>query len=277
MPGKTGRVRRWIDELILELTTDSDKSKAPNPVRPAATLLPPASSHSSISRQESLVKPVTVVRNPSRKRMPLVADDFRTRQAAKAVDRSKKAVVHVFEDVRLGRSIEVSRLTPIVALLSKEVEQNANALLEVLRLKNKSEYTYLHSVAVSTMMLLLARAMGYAGNELSELGLAGLLHDIGKMGVPSRILDKPDRLTDIEFASIRSHPTLGHELLLNVPNLPEVARNVCLFHHEKIDGSGYPFGRTKNEISVAARMGAICDVYNALTWDRAYNTPSWRG
>ncbi len=92
------------------------------------------------------------------------------------------------------------------------------------------------------------------------------------MGVPDEILSKPGRLTDQEFETIRSHPAHGHEMLSGVPGLPSPALDVCLHHHEKMDGSGYPFGHPAEQISMAARLGAICDVYDALTSDRIYKT-----
>lgn len=100
--------------------------------------------------------------------------------------------------------------------------------------------------------------------------MAGLLHDIGKMGVPALVLNKAGKLTDAEFQSVRTHPEHGYQLLSNTPNVGEIALDVCRHHHEKMDGSGYPFGLRADAISLVARLGAICDVYDALTSDRAY-------
>jgi hypothetical protein len=119
-------------------------------------------------------------------------------------------------------------------------------------------------------MVNFARHLGLPDDIVREFGLAGLVHDIGKMDVPSEILNKPGRLTDEEFAIARLHPERGCAILDRAEAIPATAIDVCRHHHEKIDGTGYPFGLKGGEISLAARMGAICDVYDALTSDRAY-------
>jgi hypothetical protein len=119
-------------------------------------------------------------------------------------------------------------------------------------------------------MVNFARHLGLPDDTVRDLGLAGLLHDIGKMDVPPEILNKPGRLSDEEFAIARLHPERGCAILDRADAIPAAAIDVCRHHHEKIDGTGYPFGLKGGEISLAARMGAICDVYDALTSDRVY-------
>src|SRR5690606_14238117 len=141
---------------------------------------------------------------------------------------------------------------------------------DILRLKNKNEYTYLHSVAVCTLMVNAARYMGKSEAETRDYGMAGLLHDLGKMGIPDAILNKSGRLTDAEFEAVRNHPEHGYQVLRGSPNVPAMALDVCRHHHEKIDGTGYPFGLPADAISLVSRLGAVCDVYDALTSDRVY-------
>jgi HD-GYP domain-containing protein (c-di-GMP phosphodiesterase class II) len=106
--------------------------------------------------------------------------------------------------------------------------------------------------------------------DTREAGLAGLLHDIGKMGIDSDVLNKPGKLTDAEFVSVKEHPAAGYKMLLEANGISQVALDVCLHHHEKMDGSGYPDRLKGEEISLFARMGAVCDVYDAITSDRPY-------
>jgi HD-GYP domain-containing protein (c-di-GMP phosphodiesterase class II) len=106
--------------------------------------------------------------------------------------------------------------------------------------------------------------------QVKELGLAGLLHDLGKMAVPDPVLNKPGKLTDEEFAVVRQHAQRGYDLLVENPDAPAIAAEVVLHHHEKYDGTGYPHGLKGEEISLYARMGAICDVYDAITSNRPY-------
>ncbi len=192
------------------------------------------------------------------------------REAVALVSRSKKVMRHVFDGARLGRAVRVSDVLPVVDEIARSVERGPRTLLDVIRLKNSDEYTYFHSVAVCTLMVNLARFMGKSELETKEYGLAGLLHDIGKMGIPEPVLHKAGRLTDAEFELVRTHPEHGFHLLCDTPNISEMALDVCRHHHEKMNGTGYPFGLQSDAISEAARLGAICDVYDALTSDRAY-------
>lgn len=192
------------------------------------------------------------------------------RRAIALVDRAKRNMRRMMEQARLGQAVRTDAVLSIVDEVSASVERNPRTLLGVIRLKSKDEYTYLHSVAVCTLMVNTARFLGKGAAEQRQYGLAGLLHDIGKMGVPDEILNKPGSLTDAEFATVRGHPEFGHRLLSQNPDVPELALDVCLHHHEKLNGTGYPHRLGAEAISEAARLGAICDVYDALTSDRAY-------
>ena len=187
------------------------------------------------------------------------------------INRSAKAMHGVLDDARLGRAIKFETVTRVVDDIVAGVERTPNVMLTVLRMKGKDEYTYFHSVAVCTLMANFARHVGMEESAIRDYGLAGLLHDIGKAGVPEDILNKEGRLTDDEFALVRKHPAHGHAILLDThEDIPTGALEVCRYHHEKMDGTGYPAGLKGNAIPEIARMGAICDVYDALTSDRAY-------
>lgn len=122
------------------------------------------------------------------------------------------------------------------------------------------------------MMVALARQLGLDEARTRSAGLAGLLHDLGKAVMPPLILNKPGKLTEIEFGVIRNHPQDGYDMLLSGQKMDPVVLDVCLHHHEKMDGSGYPKGLKGDEISLLAKMGAVCDVYDAITSNRAYKT-----
>ena len=199
-----------------------------------------------------------------------ITQDEKTAAAVQVVNRSKEAVRGFFDAARLGKAIESSAVVSVVEDVAASIERNRPALLRVLRLKTKDEYTYLHSVAVCALMVNLARQLGLDAETAAEMGTAGLLHDIGKVMVPTEVLNKPGRLTDEEFALAKTHPMEGHQLLMEAGGIPATALDVCQHHHEKMDGTGYPHGLRAEEISLAARMGAICDVYDAVTSDRPY-------
>lgn len=159
---------------------------------------------------------------------------------------------------------------PLVEEISSSVARNESALISLVRLKSKDDYTYMHSVAVCALMIALARELNLSEIQARQAGLAGLLHDVGKAAVSLDVLNKPGALTAEEFALVKRHTVLGHQMLLKASIQDEVALDVCLHHHEKMDGSGYPNGLKREQISIYAKMGAVCDVYDAVTSNRPY-------
>jgi putative nucleotidyltransferase with HDIG domain len=199
-----------------------------------------------------------------------VALDEEVQRAHKLCSRSKAAVVAMFSEVRMGQAIDAGHVVELVEEISASVLRHPNALISLARLKNSDEYTYMHSVAVCALMIALARQLGLAEEQVREAGMAGLLHDIGKMMIPDDILNKPGKLTDSEFDTVRSHPLAGGKILMDSQQVSAMVLDVCLHHHEKVDGSGYPHRLKGDQISLFAKMGAVCDVYDAITSDRPY-------
>ena len=191
-------------------------------------------------------------------------------RAAQVLNRSKVAVMALFGEARLGNAIDSEVCLPIVDEVTSSLARNPSAFVSLARLKTKDDYTYMHSVAVCGLMVALGRHMGLSDDEVREAGLAGLLHDVGKMQMPLEVLNKPGALTDAEFTIMRSHPERGFELLKDGVKVPASVLDVCLHHHEKIDGTGYPHKLAGDQISQFARMGAVCDVYDAITSTRPY-------
>lgn len=197
------------------------------------------------------------------------------RRLANAVaDEAGRVMKDAFEAVRIGKFVDADQMVEVVRSITLSLDRNRFMLLGVMRLRAKDSYTYYHSVSVCSLMVNFARELGLAEEEVHLAGLAGLLHDIGKAAVPESILNKPGRLTVEEWQEIKQHTVRGYDLLRLAGDVPPLALDVCLHHHEKMDGSGYPFGLGAAEISLAARMGSICDVYDALTSARAYKEAS---
>lgn len=184
--------------------------------------------------------------------------------------RAKAAVMSMFSDARMGRAMDTQDVDLLVEEICASVMRHPHALISLSRLKTCDEYTYMHSVAVCALMVALARQMKLSEEQVREAGVAGLMHDVGKMMISPAILNKPDRLTVDEYETMKHHPQAGLEILQRSQRVTEAVMDVCLHHHEKVDGSGYPSGLKGEEISVFAKMGAICDVYDAVTSDRPY-------
>jgi len=184
--------------------------------------------------------------------------------------KSKAAVTSMFNEARMGNAIKVSEAAPLVEEISQSITRNPEAFLNLARLKTKDDYTYMHSVAVCALMIALGKQLGLTGADLKEAGLAGLLHDVGKMMIPEEVLNKPGKLTDEEFEIIKAHPKKGWDLLHGSPDITASALDVCLHHHERVDGKGYPDKLSGDNLTLFARMGAVCDVYDALTSNRCY-------
>jgi HD-GYP domain-containing protein (c-di-GMP phosphodiesterase class II) len=192
------------------------------------------------------------------------------KHAKKVINASKKAVASMFHDARMGKAVDAEVVMQLVDEIAASVDRNLGALISLVRLKNKDEYTYMHSVAVCALMVALAKELNLSEAETKQAGLAGLLHDLGKAGIPIEVLNKPGALTDEEFTLVRLHPERGHAMLIQASIIDEVTLDVCLHHHEKMNGTGYPHKLKSEEISVFAKMAAVCDVYDAVTSNRPY-------
>lgn len=198
-----------------------------------------------------------------------MADEIR--RATRICVRSKQAVMDMFSEARMGNAIDLSSVETALDEITDSVSRHPGALISLARLKQADEYTYMHSVAVAALMTALARQMQMNDEQTREAGLAGLLHDLGKMAISDDILNKPSSLTDSEFDQIRLHPQYGARILKNsMSAVSPAVYKACLEHHEKMDGSGYPQKKQEGQISLLARMAAVCDVYDAVTSDRPY-------
>ena len=190
--------------------------------------------------------------------------------AKRVIKSSKKAVASMFHEVRMGKAVNAEAALQLVDDIATSVARNEGALISLVRLKNKDDYTYMHSVAVCALMIALANELGLSEAQTKQAGMAGLLHDIGKAGIPIEVLNKPGALTDEEFTTVKLHPERGHAMLVQANITDEVVLDVVLHHHEKVNGMGYPNKLKADEISLFAKMGAVCDVYDAVTSNRPY-------
>ncbi|MDP3700949.1 MAG: HD-GYP domain-containing protein [Hylemonella sp.] len=255
-------LERIVSSSIKEVWIDSDKGLD----------VPAGESTVSEAQSEAQVEQELQAVAEAQREIQPVSAKVEFKRAAEICRQSKKAVVSMFQEARMGKTVDAAGAQRLVDEISDSVARNANALISLARLKTADDYTYMHSVAVCAMMIALARQLGMDEAKIRSAGLAGLLHDLGKAVMPMHVLNKPGKLTEEEFGVIKSHPVEGHRMLLTVGNVDPVALDVCLYHHEKTDGSGYPKGLKDEQISIYAKMGAVCDVYDAITSNRPYKS-----
>jgi len=191
---------------------------------------------------------------------------------AKKIHAEAHKIIHnIMQDVRLGEQVKLEKVEPVVEQMTESILRNGGALLSLCRVKNKDDYTFLHSVSVCALQVSFCRALAMDAATLHLAGIGGLLHDIGKVKVPDTILNKAGRLTDEEFKVMKCHVTESKQILDQTDGISEISIQVAYQHHERHDGSGYPEGLKGEAISQMGKMAAICDVYDAITSDRVYH------
>lgn len=245
----------WID---IELGLDAaPREPAPEPV--IAQVPTPPVAHVSVPASVAQRKPMSIEQAAQR--------------ATLIKQQAKQEITALFQQARLGQAITTGHLAPLVSDISASVTLNPGVFVSLARLKNKDDYTYLHSVTVCALMVALGRQLGLEDGLLRDAGMAGLLHDVGKALIPLEVLNKPGKLTDAEFAIVKKHPRDGYDLLQgNTDSGSLAARDVSLHHHEKFNGTGYPERLEGEGISLLSRMAAVCDVYDAITSNRPYKS-----
>jgi HD-GYP domain-containing protein (c-di-GMP phosphodiesterase class II) len=224
----------------------------------------------SVVNKEKAAGTLPTVVGSDKKPEHQVALHEETQRAQKIHAKAKRTVAFVLSEARMGNVLQLAETVTLVDEIIQSVSRNSGALLSLSRLKSKDDHVYLHSVAVSALMIALGRQMGLEGDTLKSLGMAGLLHDVGKVTIPDNILNKPGKLSADEFEIVKTHPRRGWEILKLDPDMDEVVLDVCLHHHERMDGAGYPDKLPGESLSLDARMAAVCDVYDALTSDCSY-------
>ncbi|WP_458764016.1 HD-GYP domain-containing protein [Cupriavidus basilensis] len=251
--------REQIDQMIAskveEVWIDLLKGKGvPPPVQPAAS--------GSLSVKPVADEPAGAVPQSG---VPLEVEFGLAREVMK---NGKAVVGSMFTNARMGRALEVEGALMLVDSVSNSLTRHSQALIALARLKVRDDYTYLHSFAVCALMIALGRTLGLDSAAVQQLGLAGLVHDIGKISVPTHVLHKQGEMTAAEVAMVQRHPSVGYRVLNEAKLYSNIPLDVCMHHHERIDGRGYPFGLHGNEISVHAKIAAVCDAYDSLTSNR---------
>ncbi|HFE37896.1 MAG TPA: HD-GYP domain-containing protein [Gammaproteobacteria bacterium] len=207
------------------------------------------------------------VTKKKKKKIPVSKEERKARAIYKD---GTNIIRNMMEDVRLGKQVEVESVNPVAEKVVQSIFRNPHALTGITRIKTKDEYTFMHCVSVTGLMVMFARYLKFSKEDIHEVAIGSLVHDIGKIMVPDKVLNKPGKLNFDEFEVMKDHVTFSREILENNPAISQMALDVAVLHHERMDGSGYPRGLAGDEISLVGQMSAIVDVYDALTSVRVY-------
>ncbi|MBE5871725.1 MAG: response regulator [Lachnospiraceae bacterium] len=195
-----------------------------------------------------------------------------------ASDFIKKPFVPDVLNIRVRHIIDLNHLQHnLEHEVEKKTKENESLFLNVVSslaeaIDAKDTYTNGHSTRVADYAKAIARRAGYRGKQLDDIYMMGLLHDVGKIGIPDAVINKPAKLSEEEFEIIKTHPVLGARILGNIKEMPSLA-NGARWHHERYDGKGYPDGLKGTDIPEEARIIAVADSYDAMTSYRSYRNP----
>ncbi len=287
-------LKRYCQHVYIDTEEGYDVSpkRKPAAAAPLSILLPGEKTKENYKEHNVDLEQVLHRFTPGHRRPPRYQDvatiEEEIGHAREIVTETREAVYTIMDDVRLGRSINTAGAKKIVANMVDSVIRNPDALMCLNQLKNKDEYTALHSLRVCVLALAFGRHLDLSDEELNLLGIGALLHDVGKMKVPNEILNKPGKLTDEEFTLMKGHVPRGVEILEQNHGISRASIDVARFHHERYAGGGYAQGAKGENIGLFGSIGAIVDCYDAITSDRSYHTGmsahdalkkmySWRG
>jgi putative nucleotidyltransferase with HDIG domain len=200
-------------------------------------------------------------------------DDDESRQPHKVYRKALKVVDQIFTDVRMGEIPSSEEAIKVVKSMAQLTITEPHALFALTMLKDYDNYTFTHSVNVSVLSLAVGRACAVSEDQLRTLGLGGLLHDLGKLKIDIGIINKPGRLTEAEFETIKQHPRFGADIIARMEGVTEEVMDIVLGHHLCYDRSGYPADAASRPVTPLVDMAAIADAYDAMTTLRAYQHP----
>jgi putative nucleotidyltransferase with HDIG domain len=186
------------------------------------------------------------------------------------LEESKQQTRVLMDAARMGVKLDLPQVEIVVEKMTDSIARNKDALVSLARIKNRDEYTYLHSLSVSALCISFGQHLDLEPGQIKALGVGGLLHDIGKVKTPLEVLNKPGPLTEREFEIMKTHVAHGDCMLRETTGISESSICVTRHHHERLDGTGYPDGLTGDQISEFGQIAAIVDIYDALSSERCY-------
>lgn len=192
-------------------------------------------------------------------------------RARKVYSSALNTVKDFVNDARAGKALDIPVVQEQVEEMIESTIRNKDTVLAMMKLKKFDDYLFTHSLNVAVLAISLGNHMGFSRSHVAELGLGGILHDLGKTGIPLNILNKPDKLTSEEFDQMKAHTTKGSNILKGNKNISDGVISIVLSHHEKIDGNGYPNGLSGKALEPNLAITGMADVYDAISTDRVYH------
>ncbi len=210
----------------------------------------------------------------ARKREKIASPSVPLKEEVQIARKIKKEAVDIMQQtmasVQEGKRVNVDSAFQLVQDMGASISRNRDALIMLTRIKKKDEYTLMHSISVSSLVLAFCNSCSLSFDMTINMAMGALLHDIGKLQVPASILNKATKLNREEFAVMKKHPTYSAEILKKSKGLPAEVFDIAQHHHERYDGTGYPHGQKEDGIDFGSRVTSICDVYDAITSVRCY-------
>lgn len=247
-------VGHGIEELYIDTSKGSDVLNAPNKEE---AKIPPQPEINNMVEEKPIIE----------ERVPIQEELVKAKEIK---EEAKQVVKDIMDEVRMGKEIKTEAIEPVVDKIIDSVMRNQDALLSLGRIKKVDEYTYVHSMSVSVLMISFGRRLGFEYEKLKEVGIGAMLHDIGKMKVGSGLLACKSQLSDEEYHLMRMHVEYGRTILEETKGISDSAFLLASQHHERVDGKGYPDGLKGDEITLFGQAAAIADVYDAMTSKRCY-------
>ena len=229
--------------------------------------------NNSIERLKSLGSIGVYVDAGNNKRVARPAQIISNELKFDAIDKLERLFISAEKHPHALKSDAINNINQVSKEIVNNILDNKDYMINILDLKMYDDYTYHHSLSVSVLSTAIGLSMDLSEATLYDLSLSGLLHDIGKTEVPIDILNKPAKLTSEEFNVMKTHPAKGGDYIIKNPLINEDIYNGVVCHHEKYDGTGYPFGMQGNEIPLFGKIICVADVYDALTSTRPYRKP----
>lgn len=253
------QIARILDDGISEVSIDTARG-IDLPLAPAATM-------ARLNEVERKFKSLAEIKATIPHKVSLGEE---RRRAARLLPEVTGTLTILIASARAGIKVDVGELEPLVQRMIASVMRNPDALVPLARLKQMGTYATEHAVATAALIIALGRQQGLGEPELEKLAMGALVKDIGHAAIDAKLIAKPGSLSRAEYSVMQSHVEEGLAVLEATAKLPELAVAVLLEHHERFDGSGYPYHTAGENISAAGRMAAIVDSYDAMTSQRPY-------